>query len=216
MATTRTWRMGWRELGDCLRHPEMTALRWSQRKFNPQDKNHISLPDKHQKQAPSLSLFTTLLTYTLLGMMAYGFTLQMHNGTTAMVKNAWSMPLTLCFAWMLAFPSLYIINTALGSRVDLSTTLLALLITLGLGSLAMMTLVPIHWFFSITLQNIQHQHWIHLASLSLVGLCMADVFLRIMRALEPDHNPVFSVIWILLVSLISFEMSHLSRLFQTI
>ncbi|TNE47625.1 MAG: hypothetical protein EP343_18880 [Deltaproteobacteria bacterium] len=201
----------WSELGECLRHPEATALRWFQRN-KAQDTSSVSSTPSTLSRLPSVGLFTMLVGYIVVGMAAYGFAMHMHKGTEAMLQTAWLLPSTFGVAWLLASPSLYIINTALGSELDLSTTLLVLLITLGLGSLAMLTLVPIHWFFSITLHHHHPQYWIRVASLVLVGLCMTDVFLRIMRTLEPKKNPAFAIVWILLVSLISFEMSSLTFL----
>ena len=95
-----------------------------------------------------------------------------------------------------------------------STALLTTLLTLSIGALAMLTLVPLHMFFSITLPYPEHRWLVHVASLLLVGVCMADVFLRVMRVLEPEKSPIYSVTWILLVGFISFEMSSLVKLIQ--
>jgi hypothetical protein len=47
-----------------------------------------------------------------------------------------------------------------------------------------------------------------------VGVCMADVFLRTLRALEPERSRAFGALWLALVAVIGAELMALFSLFH--
>ena len=47
-----------------------------------------------------------------------------------------------------------------------------------------------------------------------VGVCMVDVFMRVMKALEPGRSRVFAFFWLALVGVIGSELMALVHLFN--
>ena len=88
-----------------------------------------------------------------MGLAVYGLTMHMHQGLPSMLRGAVLAPLAAGAGWTLALQALYIINSALGSRLNFSTTLLAALATVSFGALAMLASVPINWFFTLALPD---------------------------------------------------------------
>ena len=111
-------------------------------------------------------------------------------------------------------PALYIINTVLGSRLDASTTTLAALATVSFGALAMLAGVPIAWFFAVTLPYPAVRVAVNVVCFAGVGVAMIDVFLRIMKALEPDRSRLFALLWLGLVAVIGVELMILLHVFD--
>jgi hypothetical protein len=188
------------EIGLALRRPEQLAKRWRDREERPSD-------------APDPVVFGLLLATAVLGLAAYGLTMGLHLGPKAMIASAVRAPVAAGAAWCVALPALYVIHGALGSRLDVSTTLLAALATVSFGSLAMLASVPVNWFFTLALPYTWARVLVNLLVFSGVGFCMSDVFLRTMRALEPDESLAYPIVWLLLLAIVGTELMVLLDVF---
>jgi hypothetical protein len=193
-------RQGIQEIGFALRRPEDFAIRWRDR--------------AEGSAAPPAIVFPVLLLNAALGLGAYGLTLGFHAGWREMLWRAFLTPLACGLGWLIALPALYIFNTASGSKLDLSTTLLAAATTVSFGALAMLASIPIHWFFSLALPYAWVRLAVNVVIFAGVGACMADVFLRSMAALEPNRAPAYPAVWLGLVGALGFELMSLFNVFQ--
>lgn len=187
-----------REVGLAVRRPEALAVRWR---------------DRGESPTVTPLVFPVLLLNAIAGLAAYGLTLGLHRGVGGMLEGAVKAPLAAGTAWALALPALYILNTTFGSKLDGSTTLLAALTTVSFGALAMLASVPVNWFFTLATPWPATRWLVNLAVFSGVGVCMIDVFLRVMKALEPERTRAFAVVWLGLVGVIGAELMALIRLF---
>jgi hypothetical protein len=188
------------EIGAALKRPEELAVRWRDRK-------------SPGVSAPTRVIFPVLLVNAIVGLAAYGVTMRMHLGPEAMLLGALQAPLACGIAWSLALPGLYIGNSALGSKLDGSTTVLIALATCSFGALAMLASVPVNWFFGLALPHPAMRLIVNLVVFGGVGVCMADVFLRAMQAAEPDRPVGFAIAWLLLLSFLGSELFVLLDLF---
>ena len=196
MAVAAEVTTGMREIGIALRRPEEFAKRWR---------------DRDSREAPKPVVFPILVANAIVGLAAYGLVVGMQFGALEMLRQAIALPIACGIAWLLALPALYIINSSLGSRLDGSTTTLAALVTVSFGALAMLASVPVTWFFSIALPDDMPflQILVQLVIFAGVGFCMADVFLRVMGALEPHRDRVYAFVWLCLVATIGLELMSL-------
>lgn len=189
---------GLTEVGAAVRRPEQLARRWQQR----------------GEDAPPAAVFAVLLVNAAIGVAVYGLTMQMHRGPAGMLDGALYTPLAAGFAWCIAFPALYIIRRLLGSQVNFSSTALAAVITVSFGASAMLASVPINWFFTVALPWTEVRWLVNAVVFAGVGFCMSDVFLRVMRELEPDRSHFFAYLWLALLSLIGVEFFYLFDVFN--
>jgi hypothetical protein len=190
---------GIREIGTALRRPEEFVLRFR---------------DSDDKARKSLTLFPILFANAVLGLGAYGLTMGLRGGAEGMLRAAVRAPIAAGAGWTIALPALYIINTVLGSRLDARTTMLAALTTVSFGALAMLASVPINWFFGITLPYAPIALLVNLVVFAGVSVAMVDVFLRIMKALEPSRSRLFALVWLGLVAVIGGELMILLNVFS--
>jgi hypothetical protein len=190
---------GLRDIGLALRRPEEFVVRFRDRDRNDPTRGVI---------------FPILIGNAVLGLAAYGLTMGLHRGPVGMLQAALRAPVACGAAWTIALPALYIINTVLGSRLDAKTTTLAALATASFGALAMLASVPISWFFGITLPYAPVRLIVNLVVFAGVGVCMIDVFLRVMKALEPDRSRLFALLWLGLVAVIGAELMVLLHVFE--
>jgi len=190
---------GIREIGAALRRPEEFVLRFR---------------DSDDKARKSVALFPILFANAVLGLAAYGLTMGLRGGAEGMLRAAVRAPIAAGAGWTIALPALYIINTVLGSRLDARTTTLAALTTVSFGSLAMLASVPINWFFGITLPHEATRLMVNLVVFAGVSVSMVDVFLRIMKALEPARSRLFAIVWLGLVAVIGGELMILLKVFS--
>ena len=190
---------GIREVGAALRRPEEFVLRFR---------------DSDDKARKSVALFPILFANAVLGLAAYGLTMGLSGGAEGMLRAAVRAPIAAGAGWTIALPALYIINTVLGSRLDARTTTLAALTTVSFGSLAMLASVPINWFFGITLPHEATRLIVNLVVFAGVSVSMVDVFLRIMKALEPTRSRLFALVWLGLVAVIGGELMILLKVFS--
>ena len=196
MTLLERFQTGLGDVGDALRRPEDFVVRWRD-------------GSEHRSPAP---LFV-LLFNAALGLAVYGLTIDLHHGAPGMLAGALKFPLAAGAAWALALPALYIINSSLGSDLDWSTTLLASLTTISFGGLAMLASVPINWFFSLALDYPFVHAIVNAVIFAGVGVCMIDVFLRVMKALEPMRSRLYGLVWLALVATIGAELAVLLTLF---
>jgi hypothetical protein len=185
------------EVGFALRRPEEFSRRWQDR------------PDDPQRAA----LAAVLVVNAVAGLAAYGLTMGLHGGPSAMLASAAKAPLACGLAWAIGLPALHILNGAFGSKLAPATTFLAALTTVSFGALAMLASVPINWFFALALPMPAVRMLVNVAVFAGVGIAMADTFLRILRALEPERSRAFAFVWLCLVGVIGVELMSLFDLF---
>jgi hypothetical protein len=193
MHVAQELRDGIREIGLALRRPEDFAVRWRNRKSG---------------SAPGALVFPILLFNASLGLGAYGLTMGFH-APGHMIDSSIRTLFAAGLPWMIAFPALYIVNSSLGSRLDASTTFLAIVTTVSFGALAMLASVPVNWFFTVALPYDGVRLMVNLSVFTAVGICMIDVFSRVMKALEPDRARLYVGVWVLLVFAITAELMAL-------
>ncbi len=198
MAITAHFKDALVEVGTAIRRPEQLARRWQE----------------HGQDTPPSAVFLVLLANAVVGVAAYGLTMQMHRGPDGMLAGAFFTPLAAGLAWCIAFPALYIIRRIMGSRVNFSSTALAATITVSFGSSALLASVPVNWFFTLALPWSTVRWLVNVVVFSGVGFCMADVFLRVMRELEPDRTHFFSYLWLALLGVIGVELFYLFGIFN--
>jgi hypothetical protein len=192
---------GFLEVGRAVRRPEDLAVRWRDRATAPIG-------------APPTAVFVALFITAVLGLAAYGLTMGMHLGADAMLLDAAKAPFAAGTAWAVALPSLYILNSALGSKLDASTTTLAALTTCSFGALAMLAGVPVNWFFTLALPFSGIRWLVNVVVFAGVGVAMTDTFLRVMGALEPKRTRAVALLWLGLVGIIGCELFVLLDLFE--
>ncbi|QDG52413.1 hypothetical protein FIV42_17190 [Persicimonas caeni] len=186
------------EVGTAVRRPEQLAKRWQEQ----------------TDDAPPAAVFGVLLLNAVVGVAAYGLTMQMHRGPEGMVSGAFYTPLAAGLAWCIAFPALYIIRRILGSKINFTSTALAASITVSFGASALLASVPINWFFTLALPWSSVRWLVNVVVFSGVGFCMADVFLRVMRELEPRKSHFFAYLWLALLGVIGAELFYLFGIFN--
>lgn len=189
------------EVGRAIRRPEDLAIRWRDR-----------LADANQ--SPHALIFAVLLANAIAGTAIYGLVMHMHRGLGGMLEGALLMPLATGTAWTISFPALYIINSIFGSRLDFTTTALAATVTVSFGAAAMLASVPITWFFGLAMP-FEIVRWVtNLVVFTGVSICMADVFLRVMGALDPGSSRTYALVWLALLSLVGMELFWLLGVFN--
>ncbi|MFU8804923.1 MAG: hypothetical protein ACNA8W_14005 [Bradymonadaceae bacterium] len=189
------------EVGRAIRRPEELAIRWRDR-LN--DAEH----------SPHALIFFVLLVNAVAGTAVYGLVMHMHRGPEGMLEGALLMPLAAGIAWTITLPALYIINSVFGSRLDFTSTALAATITVSFGAAAMLAGVPITWFFSLALPFDIFRWLTHIIVFAGVGFCMSDVFLRVMRALEPNRTNPYPLVWLALLTFVGAEFFWLLGVFD--
>lgn len=172
-----------------VRRPEALALAW-----------------RDGDLAGRTAIILALLGTAAFGLAVYGAVMRMHAGPGSMLVGALRAPIAAGLAWTIALPALYIVGGSLGSKLDAGTTLLAAAITVAFGATAMLAGVPIAWFFAVAVDSEAVRLAVHVVSFAGVGICMSDVFLRVMAALEPEGGAGFRVAWLALLSVIGLEL----------
>ena len=188
-------------IGVSLREPEEFALTW------------------HRQGAPyRLTVWSALAVTALAGTLLYGLTMGIRGGPATMFARSLLLTIAAGLAWGIPLPALYILNSLGGSKLRPSTTLLAVLVTVSWGGLALIASVPVNWFFSVAIPSLPREligpQWSARAIAAVnclvfagVGVAMADVFCRIVERLEPGRGRRPG--WILLlVAAIGFQMAY--------
>ena len=192
---------GFIEVGRAVRRPERLACRWRDR-------------DQAPAEAPPPAVFIALLLTAILGLAGYGLTMGLHLGTDSMLLAAAKTPFAAGAAWTVALPSLYILNSAFGSKLDATTTALAALTTCSFGALAMLAGAPVNWFFTLALPYSATRWLVSFVIFAGVGVAMTDTFMRTMSALEPNRTRAIAILWLGLVGIIGTELMILLEIFN--
>jgi hypothetical protein len=183
-------------IGQALREPEAFALRW----------------DREDRPYPWW-VFAALALTAIAGTFTYGVTLGVLNGPGRMLFCGLALTVAAGIAWSLPLPALYILNSVTGSRLRLSSTFLAALVTTSWGGLALIASIPLNLFFSVALQSGEMMLLVNLILFGGVGIAMVDVFSRVIEKLEPARGrmPAF---WLVLVWAIGTELFYAFGLFH--
>lgn len=175
-------------VGEALRSPEAFAERW----------------DDGETHYPWW-VWSALLATAVAGTLTYGMTMGLLGGAREILGKGVTCTLAAGLAWTISLPTLYILNSLSGSRLRASSTLLAALVTVSWGGLAMIASIPINWFFTVAIPYPKFVLILNLIVFAGVGVSMSDVFRRVMRRLEPERNasPMW---WLVLVATIGAEL----------
>jgi hypothetical protein len=149
----------------------------------------------------------------VVGTTTYGMTMGLLGGPHSILYKAFICTLAAGLAWAIPLPALYILNSLSGSRLPATSTLLAALVTVSWGGLAMVASIPVNWFFTATVPHPTFVLLVNLVVFTGVGVSMVDVFRRVMLRLEPGRE--FAPVWWLgLVAVIGAELFYCFELFQ--
>jgi len=183
-------------VGLALRDPEAFAVGWND--------------GRHDYRWP---VWAGLLATAILGTATYGMTMGLMQGAEAVLYKGVVCTLSAGLAWAIALPTLYILNSLSGSRLPASSTLLAALVTVSWGGLAMIASIPINWFFTAAVPHAGFVLVVNLVVFTGVGVAMIDVFRRVMQRLEPTRfaAPLW---WLVLVAAIGTELFYFFELFR--
>ena len=149
----------------------------------------------------------------IVGTTTYGMTMGILGGAPRVLMAGLSCTLAAGLAWGISLPALYIINSIFGSRLSISSTVLAALVTTSWGGLAMMASIPINWFFTVAVPYEPFILVVNMLIFAGVGVAMIDVFGRVMQRLEPSRGRL-PTIWLLLVAAIGGELFYFFGLFN--
>jgi len=193
-------------VGQALREPEEFALRWQR-------------DEVQYTWWVWLALFLT----AGIGTTTYGMTMGILGGPGQILWCGFSHSMAALISWVIPLPALYILNSLSGSRLRASTTLLAALVTISWGGLAMIASIPVNWFFTVAIPDVvTNPNWVrHLirfvnfAVFTGVGVAMFDVFGRVMAAIDPSRGrtPTW---WLVVVGTIGTELFYAFGLFDFI
>ena len=183
-------------IGEALREPEIFADRW-----------------KKGTAHYGPWVWVALLGTAIFGTTTYGMTMGLLGGVHDVLVKAFICTFAAGMAWAVALPALYILNSLGGSRLSFSSTILAALVTVSWGGLAMIASIPLNWFFLTAVPYPRFALVLNLVIFAGVGIAMADVFQRVMRRLEPERE-TFPAWWLLLLTAIGSELFFHLGLFQ--
>lgn len=189
-------RSGVTHVGLALRDPEAFAAAWNQGEVDYR-----------------WWVWVALAATAILGTTTYGLTMGLLGGPADMIYKAFACTLAAGLAWSIPLPALYILNSLDGSKLRLSSTFLAALVTTSWGGLAMIASIPMNWFFTATVPHAGFVLVVNLIVFAGVGVAMIDTFRRVMLRLEPDRGSA-PVWWLVLVGLIGLELFYFLGLFD--
>lgn len=158
-------------------------------------------------------VWVALAATAILGTTTYGLTMGLLGGPADMFYKAFACTLAAGLAWSIPLPALYILNCLDGSKLRLSSTFLAALVTTSWGGLAMIASIPMNWFFTATVPHAGFVLLVNLIVFAGVGVAMIDTFRRVMLRLEPDRGSA-PVWWLVLVGMIGLELFYCLGLFE--
>jgi len=183
-------------IGQALKEPEEFAFAW-----------HSG------KRRYPWWVWVGLMVTAMSGTLAYGMTMGILGGVDRIVLAGLTCTLAAGLSWGVPLPALYIFNSMSGSKLPVSSTLLAALVTTSWGGLAMLASIPINWFFTVAVPNSTLILIVNLIVFAGVGLSMTDVFGRVMERLEPTRGRT-PAIWLMLVGAIGAELFYSFGLFN--
>ena len=183
-------------IGQALRDPETFAERWNR-----------------GDALYRWPIWCGLIVTAIIGTTTYGMTMGILGGGGEVLWKGLACTTAAGLAWSIPLPALYILNSLSGSRLPLSSTFLAAIVTTSWGGLAMIASIPINWLFSTAIPHAGVVLLVNLVVFAGVGTAMIDVFRRVMIRLEPTRS-VPPVWWLGLVGVIGAELFYLFGLFQ--
>jgi len=183
-------------VGQALREPESFAAAWNE--------GRVSYP---------VWVWLSLIATAIVGTTTYGMTMGLLGPAEQVLHKSLACTVAAGLAWGIPLPALYILNSLSGSKLPMSSTFLAAIVTTSWGGLAMVASVPINWFFSVTIPHSTFVLLVNLIVFAGVGIAMIDVFHRVMRRLEPrrETTPTW---WLLVVGAIGAELFYSVGLFD--
>jgi hypothetical protein len=196
MAIRTEMRAGIGHVGEALRDPERFAERWNNREANYR-----------------WWVWAALTLTAILGTTTYGMTMGLLGTPEDVLAKSVKLTFAAGLAWAIPLPALYILNSLSGSRLKASSTLLAALVTVSWGGLAMMASIPVNWFLSAAIPHAGFVLIVNLIVFAGVGTAMADVFQRVMSRLEPQR-PRPPIWWLFLVAAMGAELFYFLGLFE--
>jgi hypothetical protein len=158
-------------------------------------------------------VWAALFATAILGTTTYGMTMGLLGGADDVLYKGIACTLAAGLAWAMPLPALYILNSLSGSRLPASSTLLAALVTVSWGGLAMIASIPINWFFAAAIPHAGFALLVNLVVFAGVGVAMIDVFNRVMRRLEPERGSA-PTWWLFLVAAVGSELFIFVGLFK--
>lgn len=183
-------------IGEALREPETFAQAWR----------------NGQRRYPWIVWLSLLMT-AIVGTTAYGMSMGLLGGPQRILWAGMACTLGAGLAWSASLPALYVINSITGSRLSVSSTVLAALVTTSWGGLAMLASIPINWFFTVAVPYEPFILAVNFVIFTGVGIAMMDVFGRVMTRLEPARGRA-PIVWLLLVAVIGGELFYFFGLFD--
>jgi hypothetical protein len=182
-------RSGIQHVGRALREPEDFAECW-----------------RTGARRYTLWVWGALLATAILGTTTYGMTMGLLGGPGQVFAKGLICTFAAGMAWAIPLPALYVLNSLAGSKLSISTTVLAALVTVSWGGLAMMGSIPINWFLTTAIPHPGFVLLVNLVVFAGVGVSMIDVFRRVMRRLEPEREGTYPAWWLCLVGAIGCEL----------
>ena len=179
-----------------LHEPEEFALRW-----------------QTGEQRYPWWVWIALVLTAVVSTTTYGMTMGILGGVERILMAGLSCTLAAGLAWGISLPALYILNSISGSRLSVSSTVLAALVTTSWGGLAMIASIPINWFFTVAVPYAPFILVVNLVVFAGVGVAMIDVFARVMQKLEPARGRL-PAMWLILVAAIGTELFYFFGLFN--
>ncbi len=158
-------------------------------------------------------VWIALLITAIIVTTTYGMTMGLLGGASDIFYKGFICTLSAGLAWAIPLPALYILNSLSGSRLSPGSTLLAALVTVSWGGLAMIASIPINWFFTACIPHAGFVFCVNIVVFAGVGFSMIDVFNRVMRHLEPDRQ-ITPAWWLYLVGAIGIELFYFFGLFN--
>lgn len=187
---------GLMHVGLALRDPELFAVRWNSGEVNYR-----------------WWVWASLVATAIAGTTTYGMTMGILGSTSTLFYKAFACTTAAGLAWAISLPTLYILNSLSGSRLRASSTLLAALVTVSWGGLAMIASIPINWFLTVAVPHAGFVMFVNVVVFAGVGISMTDVFRRVMQKLEPERTAT-PVWWLTLVGSIGVELFYSFELFN--
>jgi hypothetical protein len=182
---------------DALREPERFLRAWRD----------------HGRRAYPISVFVLLLAVTAAATALYGLVMGLPLGAHAALERAVAFTTAAGIAWTLALPTFYILGNMSGLKLDFSTTLLAALLTIHYGALAMLASIPIHLFFAVALPYAAVTYGVNMIIFAGVGLCGADVLVRVIGEVDPESVD-FAKLWLVLLGVLGAELFSIAGIFS--
>ena len=192
--TRERLRLGIKHVGIALREPEEFLDRWN--------RGAAIYPPE---------VWIALVLTAIAGTVTYGMTMGILGGHV--LQSGALCTVAAGLGWAIALPALYILNSFFGSRLSVSTTFLAALVTTSWGGLAMVASIPVNWFFTVAIPLPTAVLLVNLAVFVGVGVAMIDVFGRCLQRVEPDRGRL-PAWWLTLVGAIGSELFYCFGLFH--